>query len=756
MTARYLVILAILAPVSASAQVEREDDSPTTDSEPTQVTTSARMPMAAFGSERSENIVDAEEIRREQAHSITEALRDEPGVLVQSTNRGAGTLILRGLVGPENLIYFDGVRFNQSTFRTGPNQYLDTIDPWALRRIEVVRGPGSVLYGSGAMGGVVQLLPHELPNETVAASRFGFRSADTSAGANVEAGTANATFSTRAGVTARRHGELRIGSNGASGEPFVAAADGTRFLAKPYEELFWRGGLGATLGDHTVRANYFGGAVIDAMRVDRVGDGEVRVYGNRDHLAYTTYELDGPSGVDNLRFNLSWHRTFEEVERHNCALVPTRSTGVEAPLDRVRDVGACIDRDPSIVQRRRLNTDLVDTFGSSVTGVSRLLDDDLTLTWGGDAYTDAVQSERADARPPDFDFEPADRGNFADGSRYTTAGVFGLGRYDIWSNATDVFRGHVGARVESFAATAPDVTEQLGDVSYSFVGLVGSAGLAYLHGTTLNLFLNWNQGFRAPNLQETTVLGDSGNFYEVPNADLGPERSDTFELGAKIDWVDAIRLRPSLWASLLSNRITREPTTFEGQSEIDGKEVRHRVNRDSAYFYGADLAAETHEWKGTALFGNVSVADGAVAADSEDPDFVAGPLHELFATSDAYENPRRLPPPQYVVGVRHEPAESWYVEFYLQGAAPQRKLGPGDLADQRICEARLGVLYAELGEECPGTDGWVTYNVRGGYRYEALAIDLAALNLTDERYRRHGSGVLVSGLSLVAQFTISY
>jgi len=52
----------------------------------------------------------------------------------------------------------DGVRLNNSTFRFGPNQYLATIDPATIERIEVVRGPGSVLYGSDALGGVINII----------------------------------------------------------------------------------------------------------------------------------------------------------------------------------------------------------------------------------------------------------------------------------------------------------------------------------------------------------------------------------------------------------------------------------------------------------------------------------------------------------------------------------------------------------------------------------------------------------------------
>jgi outer membrane receptor protein involved in Fe transport len=227
------------------------------------------------------------------------------------------------------------------------------------------------------------------------------------------------------------------------------------------------------------------------------------------------------------------------------------------------------------------------------------------------------------------------------------------------------------------------------------------------------------------------VLGDTGNFYEVPNPDLGPEGSNTFELGAKVDWAQALRLQPAAWVSLLSNQITREPTAYQGQDEIDGKQVRHRVNRDSSHFYGFDLGVETYQWHHGSLFGSVSWVDG-------------GP-----------ENPRRLPPIGGKAGVRYD-RSAWYVSTYVLAAGKQTTLSPADLSDPRVCEVEYGRLASDLGEECGGSAGWLTFNARAGYRFEALTLDLAALNLTDRLYRPHGSGVPAPGFDLAAQATLEY
>ena len=71
---------------------------------------------------------------------------------------GQGSPYIRGFTGYLNVMMVDGIRLNNSVFRTGPNQYWATIDPLSLSRLEVVKGPGSVLYGTDAIGGAVNAI----------------------------------------------------------------------------------------------------------------------------------------------------------------------------------------------------------------------------------------------------------------------------------------------------------------------------------------------------------------------------------------------------------------------------------------------------------------------------------------------------------------------------------------------------------------------------------------------------------------------
>jgi len=114
---------------------------------------------------RGVNIVSEQELRRRLQTVAVDALRLEPGVWVEHRTGTTGDLVIRGLSGGNLLALVDGN--SMSTFwgeggQAGDDMY-GKVDPWSLERIEVVRGPASVLYGSNALGGVVNFITRKPP-----------------------------------------------------------------------------------------------------------------------------------------------------------------------------------------------------------------------------------------------------------------------------------------------------------------------------------------------------------------------------------------------------------------------------------------------------------------------------------------------------------------------------------------------------------------------------------------------------------------
>ena len=114
----------------------------------------------AVGTEtRARSKVTRSDIDERIPRSAPDALRFEPGIFVQQTSHGQGSPYIRGRYGTRVLIVYDGVRLNNSTFRQGPNQYLFTLDTQTIRSIEVIRGGGSTLFGTDALGGALLVNP---------------------------------------------------------------------------------------------------------------------------------------------------------------------------------------------------------------------------------------------------------------------------------------------------------------------------------------------------------------------------------------------------------------------------------------------------------------------------------------------------------------------------------------------------------------------------------------------------------------------
>ncbi len=107
-------------------------------------------------------VIDNKSIQNFQIRTAPEVLQITPGVFVQKTNHGGGSPFLRGLTGNQTLLLVDGIRLSNATVRYGPNQYFNTIDVFSIEKIEVLRGGGSVQYGSDAIGGTIQTFSHEV------------------------------------------------------------------------------------------------------------------------------------------------------------------------------------------------------------------------------------------------------------------------------------------------------------------------------------------------------------------------------------------------------------------------------------------------------------------------------------------------------------------------------------------------------------------------------------------------------------------
>ncbi len=150
---RFLVVLSLLAPLPALAQTEPVY------MVPEMVITADRIPTSPDKVTGSVTVIMNEEMQRRQLRTVADVLRSVPGVSVQQSG-GPGTqtsVFTRGSNSNHTLVLIDGVNVSDPASGNGAVDFAHFLTE-NLDRVEVVRGPMSTLYGSQAIGGVINMV----------------------------------------------------------------------------------------------------------------------------------------------------------------------------------------------------------------------------------------------------------------------------------------------------------------------------------------------------------------------------------------------------------------------------------------------------------------------------------------------------------------------------------------------------------------------------------------------------------------------
>ena len=398
---------------------------------------------------------------------------DIAGVFVQETNDGGGAPIIRGLVGNQILLLVDGIRLNNSTYRLGPNQYLNTIDLNQIERIEVVRGAGSVLYGSDALGGVVNIITRAAGRKD-GTGPAGMRWFSRVSSANTGAiGRGEVSFETGAvgfvgGLTAKNFGALRGGQDtGVQRNTGYDEWDGdakAAFQLAPHHELIVA--AQRVTQRHVQRAD----VITSGTDLKWMWNPETRglVYAH-----YSARELPGP--VEQMSVTVSYQQQAEHYQRI-AAAAPTMEL---RHFDQTRSLGANVQFTSPIGPRH-------------------------LLTYGVDAYGDRIASQRQDVSLT-TGASQLTRGTFADGARYRSAAFFVQDEIDV----SPRLHLNLGTRYSSFHPYAlvsdPSTGPLLIDSRQS--ALTSSAHALFRLTSGVEVVGGVGQGFRAPNIDDLTILG---------------------------------------------------------------------------------------------------------------------------------------------------------------------------------------------------------------------------------------------------------
>lgn len=746
------------------------------------------------------SVVTRDEIDSRPYTLLPQVLREEPGILLQQTTTAQTSPIIRGFTGQQNAYLIDGVRLNTASWRGGPSQYLAWIDGGAVDRLEIVRGPGSVEYGSDALGGTVNLLTGSPAFSNVfrigGSVDVGVGSADRTAGTQASLTLVGPAVSFRFGGSARQVGNLRGGrglDSHAAVTRFLGLSStvmGTRMPDTAFDQrgAFLNGSLRAGT-NATIRTVYLHNDITDSMRYDRIDGGDGLYRSGFDPQTLDFLMLRYQRGATRVLDSVSG--TFSVNRQADGRFEQTRPTAV---LDRQQAtttaVGYQVDGRKRVASRHEIGA-------------------------GTEIYRESIDAFREQVTPATGIAVPQ-RPDIPDGTTYLNAGVY-------VNDTTTLVPGRLtvrgGLRYGRFNfATVADQSLGVVDERVTMHAMTFNTGIIASLTSRISATFNVARGFRAANSADLGSIGLSGGggFGITPSraAALGGLVGSTGAVGA----VSTGELVPALGPEVVysfepgirfqSGRISAMFTAYDMESldtiqrraivfptnivgsVISGFQIVRQDTNGLAYIaqdirpIGTSINADHGRIRGFEADGSVRVSSSWKARA-----FFAMTSGRLLGTGEFL---RRMPPPLGGGSVRWTGRRLW-IEATTNFAAEQTRFNSGDLTDARIGATRTrtsianyfngtatdlglvrnGVLLrtgetlAQVQQRVLGdatsaplyssAPGFFVVGARAGI---ALSEHLEAIvigeNLTDRSYRLYGSGADSPGANMQARLRLRF
>ena len=684
--------------------------------------------------------INSKQIEFENPSTSADLLQNIGNIFIQKSQLGGGSPMIRGHSTNRLVLTVDGVRLNNAIYRGGNIHNVISISPLTIENTEVILGSASVLYGSDAIGGVMNFYtkkaklsfdsnPHIELNIN---SRYSSASSEKMYHLDLNYGLKKIAF--LSSFSKSDFGDLKMGINGPSdylrpnyvtqssnGEDILVinsnprlqrntGYDQTNFLQKviyePNENFSY------DLGIHFSKTG-------NIPRYDRLIRGNTNqglhyaewYYGPQKWLLINSQMSLKPKETkfyDELKLGLSFQKFSESRNSRRF--------------------------DDSDLHSREENLNI---FSVNLDFYNKISENS-NFTYGLEIIENKLGSSAKSININDSSESPIST-RYPDNSSLNSLGVYMNYKNKI---IEDVFF-QTGVRYSSTELKA-DLSQN--NIYYDFVyetttlrnaSFVGGIGLSWVRNTYNNWKFNINTAFRSPNIDDLAKVFDSGpGNVIVPNPDLKAERSFGIEFGGYFRTNNNIELDFSSYATYLYNSFIRDDFTLSnGLSEIiyDGElsQIQALQNSSKSFIYGIEIGINTQ------LSKNFSIKS----------------QHNLIAGYELNEVPIAMP-------VRHIPPNygnlhlifnkgNISIDSYL---IYNSKISFNNLAES---ERIKSYMYALDKNGNPYSPSWMTFNIRSKYSFsEMLNINFTIENITNRLYRPYSSGISAPGLNFI--FSVNY
>ncbi len=673
--------------------------------------------------------ITSEDVLFSNPQTAADLLESSGQVYIQKSQLGGGSPLIRGFSTNRLLIAVDGVRFNNAIFRGGNVQNVISIDPFAIERTEVILGPGSVPYGSDAVGGVMNFYtkkPKFSFEEGMAISGNGtvrYATANNEKTGHFDFNIGMKEWAFLTSVTYSDFDDLRMGSNGPDDylrTEFVETINGVDTVVQNEDPLVQKPtGYDQINAMQKVRympsdkwdfnLGLFYTTTSDYPRYDRLirkRDGELRsaewYYGPQEWLS-------GNLQARNTAYNNGF---FDES-------IATISFQQFKESRNDRDFG-----DPILFQTE----EKVNAYTAAW---------DFEKDWNKTKLNYGVEYVYNQVNSVGQQTDITTGATTPDASRYPDGSTWQsiAGYASLQSKVTQTLSFQGGMRYNHILvdATFDDrfFDFPFSEANISTGALTGSAGLAWQASDILGWKLNFGTAFRAPNIDDVGKIFDSEpGSVVVPNPNLKPEYAYNGELGATLNFNKVVQLEMATFYTVLEDALVRRDFNLNGVTQIEYQgelsTVQAIQNAAKAEVYGFEVGLEVNFTENVQLTSHYNITDGFAEED------------------DGTKAPSRHIAPQF--GNSHLTYQ--WKKLKLDAFAEYN--GQFDFEDLAPSQVSNDFLYALDENGNPFAPNWYTLNFGAQYSItQALQLNAVLENITDQRYRPYSSGITAAGRNLI-------
>ena len=682
--------------------------------------------------------IDSKDIQLSNPQTSADLLSNSGRVFVQKSQLGGGSPMIRGFSTNRLLITVDGVRLNNAIFRSGNVQNVLSVNPFNVEKTEVILGSGSVIYGSDAIGGVMNFYTTtpklSITTKPLLTSRSTIRyaSASNEKTAHLDFNLGFQKWGFHSSVSVSDFGDLKMGKQGPDD-----------YLSLYYSESL--NGQDMMTPNTTPRVQKFTNfsqmhlaqKVIYKASDDLKFDLGLHYSTTSDYPRYDRLATLSDDG--SLRY-AEWNYGPQDWLLANVQM--TKLSRRSTFYDKIKISAAYQNFKESRINRkfnsdtRKIRNENVDALSFNL-DFNKQLSDRSNISYGTEYIYNKVGSKgRSESLSTNAVEVIASR--YPDGSKWQTTAAYLSYKYKPNTKLTV----QSGIRY-NYVIIDADMSKNNAFYDFPFntanletSAVTGTLGFSWVPNNTFIWKLNTTTAFRAPNIDDIGKTFDSQNgLVVVPNSSLKPEYAYGAELGVTVNLNESVLFDSSVYYTYLDNALVRKPFEVNGENQMmydtELSDIQAIQNASRSWIYGFEAGIKILFSKQLKLTSQYSYVHGT----QEETSGVELPVRHA---APVFGN-------THIIWKHNKLQMDGFINYN------------GALRSSDISDELADYLFALDSEGNPYAPSWYTLNLRTQFNFNSSVSFVGAVeNITNQRYRTYSSGIASAGTNLIMAITCKF